>query len=220
MVRACVIPNNEFVNVQVDHVTRCANDFYELFEKCFGRKQCSYSVHVLSCHLLQIKGNEPLTFKSAFKFESFYSEMKNSFHPGTNSTLKQILSNVIMKRYVEHHVCSISIYLKPDKLSRNGQPVKQSKECNDLIYTYIDNHYEIYKVCSPPDETHVSCLRQGFYPATFPLTPHLTWSDVGVFRVGPSCHLPCNIELNAVCGKVLKVDKYFITCPVNILREK
>ena len=101
MIRSCVIPNNEFVNVPENDVKMCCEQFYKIFNEVFGSQNCTYSVHVVASHLQQIRGSMPLTFNSAFKFESFYSEMRNCFRPGTTSTLKQIFTNVLMKRCVE-----------------------------------------------------------------------------------------------------------------------
>ena len=103
--RACVLPNDEFRNVNEENVEDDSTKFYNLFQKLYGQKNCSYSIHLAGSHILAIRGNRPLTFKSAFKFESFYSEMRQLFHPGTNSTLKQILENCYAKRLLEYHSC-------------------------------------------------------------------------------------------------------------------
>ena len=86
MIRACIIPNNEFENVSKDEIKHCCNLFYKTYETVHGQKQCSYSIHVVCSHLLQIRGKHPLTTTSAFKFESYYSEMKQCFQPGTTTT--------------------------------------------------------------------------------------------------------------------------------------
>ena len=111
MIRACVISNDEFRNVDENYVISACGKFYKLYEKLFGQKNCTYSIHVMSSHLLQIKGNRPLTHKSAFKFESFFAEMKNLFQAGTVSPLKQILQNCYVKRILEHHKCKKNNFL-------------------------------------------------------------------------------------------------------------
>ena len=223
MIRACTLPNNEFIHVDKNCIKLCAEQFYTIFNEVFGSQNCSYSIHVVSSHLLQIRGDNPLTFNSAFKFESFYSEMKNCFKPGTTSTLKQLFSNVLMKRIVEYHTCQTTLFLKADKAQKtNGPIVAQAKECNDLIYTCDDtsNDHIIYKIMKINDDNSLSCVRYGQYSVKFPLVPNLNWSSVGVYRAGPTCSIPCNIPRHLVKGKVIRVGIYLITCSSNILREK
>ena len=179
-------------------------------------KNCSYSIHVVCSHLLTIRGNQPLTFNSAFKFESFYAEMRNCFQPGTTSTLKQILQNVIMKRTVEHHVCLKSMFFQAEK--RHDQN-KVPRECNSIVYTFENETYNFYKIISIEDDVFI-CLKYGTYQCVFPVMPTLNWSNVGVFRCGPIDSRPFTIPLSTICGKAIKVDKYIISCPFNVLREQ
>ena len=185
IVRACILPNCEYASIDTEVISDYAIQFYNLYEQSFGSKQCSYSIHVISCHLLQIRGKNPLTFTSAFPYENFYSEMKNSYQSGTKSTLKQIFSNVLMKRLVEYHVCESSLYFKPDKKSKNGEIVKHPRECNDLLYTFQSNEYQLYKLIDIVNDELFSCVQIGTFPAHFSSAPHMNWNDVGVFRAGP-----------------------------------
>ena len=105
MIRACVLSNEEFRIVNVEDVKSACKKFYILYEKVFGEINCTYSIHVVGGHLLSIKQNRPLTFKSAFKFENFFSEMRHLFQAGTISPLKQILKNCFVKRLLEYHFC-------------------------------------------------------------------------------------------------------------------
>ena len=219
ILRACVIPDDEFMLIDSAFITQCTHRFYTLFQNVYGKTNCSYSVHVFCSHLLQIRGNVPLTFRSAFPFESFYGEMKNSFCPGTQSTLKQILRNVIMKRCVETHVCEKSIHFKPDRKPKNGQKPKLTKECNDLVYTFQSPLYNFFKIMSINDDDDFVCSRIGKYQANFPL-PEIDWSTVGVFRLGPISCDTVILHRNALSGKLIKIGKYVMTCPMNILREK
>ena len=96
MVRACIVPNNEFVNIGNDTIKAISNNMYDLYEKLFGKTNCTYSIHVVCSHLLQIRGET-----SAFKFESFYGELRRSFVSGTPSTLKQMLQTVYLRRFFQ-----------------------------------------------------------------------------------------------------------------------
>ena len=58
------------------------------------------------------------------------------------------------------------------------------------------------------------------YNASFAAIPDLDWSKVGVFRLGPFTAETCLLRPIQFSGKLIKVGKYVITCPSNILHEK
>ena len=129
MVKSCVLPNEKFEHVEKQTIHEACELFYNLFFELFGHQNCSYSIHIVGSHILKVRGNVPLTERSAFPFESFYSEMQNLFKSGTHSPLKQILGNTIMKRTSEHHNCEKSIHYKEyQKHKKNGKK---------LIHLYI-----------------------------------------------------------------------------------
>ena len=217
MVRACVLPNNEFSNIDKATVESACEKFYISYELLYGQINCTYSIHVIS-HLLLIRGEQPLTERSAFKFESFFSEMKQLYHPGTVSSMKQILQNCYMKRMLENHKCEKEIFYCPKKKNCIQNP---GKENNSLIYTYNDqNNVCIYSIIKIIDQNTFQCNRNGKFKATFPLAPEYDWSKVGVYKVGPMSEESCMIQKKNISGKVLKVNGYFITCPINVLVEQ
>ena len=118
IVRACTISNKEFNEISKKKIEQVAESFYKNFESVYGKHNCSYSVHVFPSHILQIRGDEPLTSKSAFKFENFYAELRNLFQPGTQSTSKQILQNCYMKRQLEFHCCEKKFVLMLKKMEK------------------------------------------------------------------------------------------------------
>ena len=69
IIRACVIPEDHFEHVSVQLIMQMCNKFYVLYEQLFGLPNCTYSVHVLCCHLMAIRELGPLTSTSAFPFE-------------------------------------------------------------------------------------------------------------------------------------------------------
>ena len=214
MIRACVLPNEEFSKINVEVVENACKIFYQLYEELYGQINCTYSIHTSSSHLLRIKGSRPLTYKSAFKFEGFFSELRNLFQPGTVSPLKQILQNCFMKRMLEYHVCEKSLYFSPEKN-------KTARENNSLIYTYgEDEKITMYKIFEILDENNFNCKKQGKFQTSFPLTPEYNWSDVGVFKIGPLSDESYVVNINSIKGKVIKVNGYLITCPRNVLNER
>ena len=152
----------------------------------------------------------PLTDTSVFKFESFYGEMRRSFVPGTMSPMKQALQNILMKRAVSHHCCKNSMLV-----TNYETPL----ESNQMIYTFERKEYSVYEVSEIDGET-LLCYQVGKYPASFPETPEISWSEVGVFKRGGKSSEITNIEMSNICGKVLNVGDFMITCPKNILNEK
>ena len=210
MLRACIIPSEEFAQVTLDVVNDCCDKFYKLYEEIFGMENCSYYVHVFLSHLLEIRTHGPLTETSAFKFESFYGEIRRSFVPGTISPLKQILKNIYLKRYLKNHQCKDNIFL-----SNYDTPL----ESNKFVYTYNERQHHIYQI-SEIDGNSLTCNKVGKYQATFAETPHLNWADVGVFKKGDVCSENTMLHTSEIKGKVMIVGKYMMTCPINVLNEK
>lgn len=223
MVRACVLPNSEFRTLPNRLVSNACDNFYRLFEKLYGPKNCSYSVHVVPSHLLLIRGNQPLTFKSAFKFESFFAEMKQMYVPGTISTTKQVLQNCYMKRSLEHHKCEKTIFYDCKKKPVEGKPFLPGLENNYMIYVTDENNFHhFYQIIDrDPDNSDLFiCIKQGKFPFKTPLITNLDWGQVGVYKLGPTSEEEhCLIAQHEISGKVMKVDNLLITFPLNVLRE-
>lgn len=210
MIRSCIIPNVEFNDLDSDIVHSACKEFYELYESLFGVLNCPYYVHVLTSHLLKIRGKNPLTFNSAFGFESFYGEVRKAFVPGTPSPLKQILKNVMMKRVLGSHNCKLSI-----KYTVKNTP----KECNNLIYTYKNSKYQFYQIKANQEDKLFECQEINTNIKEF-TEKNLPWHRIGVFEKGDGFGETIFIHLDKIAGKVIEVEKLLITCPLNILREK
>lgn len=213
MIRACVLPEIEYVNINENEISYASNQFYTLFEKLFSAKNCTYSVHIIGCHLPQIRALGPLTETSAFAFENFYAELRKSFMPGTVSTLKQMLEKIYLKRTLTYHSCQKSIYY-----SVKDTPL----ESNSMIYTYENGTYNMYKITKIEKENSeiFHCNIQGKIDIDFDEAADVDWSKVGVFKEGATGNDDIIIEKKNVRGKVLKISSLLITCPINVLLEK
>ena len=210
MIRACVIPNEEFEEISLSKIDQCSKEFYILYAKLFGIANCTYYTHVVGSHIVDIRFHGPLTLTSAFDFESFYGEVRHSFVPGTRSPLKQIMRNILLKRTIGPHCCESSIHY-----STKETPL----QCNNLVYTYEDGHYQLYKIMNI-EESIFSSVKIETDIAFYPETPSLKWELVGVFKFvafGTELH---NIHKENLKGKLIIVNDLIITCPNNILREK
>ena len=210
MFRACTVPNEEHAKIPENLIHSCMDTFYILYEKLFGLINCTYSVHVVSSHLPEIRGEDPLTETSAFCFESFYGEMRNSFTPGTVSSTKQIIQKTFLKRILGKHSCNSPITITAHDTAL---------ECNSLVYTYENGAYNFYKVIGI-DQNNLTCYKQGKFPCQTNEAPNLRWDLVGVFERGGVLEDKVNLSLNEVKGKVMVVNNYLITAPNNVLREK
>ena len=209
-VRSCVIPSDEFSAVKLQDIRNCSETFYKLYEKLFGMQNCTYNLHTFCSHPLEIRTHGPLTQTSAFKFESFYGEIRRSFVPGTTSPLKQIMKKIYLKRNISTHYCKNSIFI-----SNYDTPL----ESNKLIYCFRRKQHFIYEIVDI-DGKIISCNKVGQYPVTFDETPTLKWSTVGVYKKGGVCSDITKINSSEIAGKVIQVGDYLITCPINVLNEK
>ena len=213
VIRACVITNEEFHKIDKKFINKCCQNFYNNYEKMYGPNNCTYSIHIVCSHLLQMRGKSPLTSRSAFCFESFYSEMKNLFCPGTISPLKQVLQNTIMKRKIGNHQCQNSIVF-------NAKPKKENRENNHSVYTLTENGHNFYSIISSNDDDTYTCVKQGKFNASFNDIIKKNWSDVGVYKLGPLCTVPVVIKKKDIAGKVIQVNNHLITYPNNVLLEQ
>ena len=220
MIRGCLVPNEEFPNVDKSHIESACKNFYLIFEELFGQNNCSYSIHVVPSHLLQMRGDNPLTSRSAFKFETFFSEMRHLFQAGTASTVKQVLQNCYVKRMLEYHHCQKQTFYSAKKKPKPGKPFNPGKEDNSLIYTLNENKkITVYSIVEKISEHEFLCNQQGIFSYKMPLVPHYNWSSVGVFKQGPISEEVHKIKAKYIKGKVMKVQNLLITCPLNVLHE-
>lgn len=212
MIRSCIVPTKEFQPIDLNHIYKACKQFYILYEQLFGMTNCTYNTHIVSCHLIDMRVHGPLTFTSAFGFEAFYGEMRNSFTPGTQSTLKQIFQKTLLKRALSYHCCENSIFY-----SERDTPL----ESNNLIYCFEDLQHEMYKIIKVEKDSLI-CYKQGKFDYKFKETAslNLNWSQIGVYKKGGVMETITVIPKKKVAGKVIKVGEFLITCPANILREK
>lgn len=159
-----------------------------------------------------MRSHGPLTFTSAFVFENFYGEMRNSFTPGTPSPLKQIMSKILLKRQIEYHSCNAEITFTN---------YDTELECNNLFYTFIHLKYRFFKIIDIDSENDIMvCKEIEKEEPEFEDTPSLKWEKVGVYvELGELLEIH-RVKKTDICGKLIRVKQYLLTCPMNILEEK
>ncbi len=69
--------------------------WYKGYEAAFGKQNCSYNTHTFS-HVRKVRELGPLSETCAYAFEGHYNHLKKSYRPGTASTGKQALSNMLV----------------------------------------------------------------------------------------------------------------------------
>lgn len=210
LIRACTLPQKEFQQISLELIENTCEKFYKLYEKLFGEVNCTYNTHVVGSHMLEMRHHGPLTFTSAFSFEAFYGEIRHSFVPGTQSTLKQIFEKILLKRTLAFHSCHISIYYSDHETSL---------ENNTLVYCYRNLSHIIYKIVKVL-ENEVICLKVGKKSHTFKETPQLDFGSVGVYKKGLISDEEITIKKDQIDGKVIEINNLLLTCANNILREK
>ena len=212
MIRACVLPSEEFHKVNLDELEYCCQEFYKLYEQLFGASNCSYNTHVVGSHLIEIRCHGPLTLTSAFGFESFYGEVRQSFCPGTVSPLKQIMEKVLLKRALGPHTCKQKMTLTTHETSL---------ECNNLVYTFENRRYSLYKIIEiQEDEQMLKCVKISTRKKKFVDAFTLNWESVGVFELQSITDDIVEIDMSSVAGKIVKCNNILLTCPKNVLEEK
>lgn len=105
VIRACILPSKEFQQINLGDINMYCRQLYKLYEAPYGPHNGTYNTHVVFSHLLDMREQGPLTQTSAYSFENFYGEIRNSFVPGTISPLKQIMKKVFLKRKLISHSC-------------------------------------------------------------------------------------------------------------------
>lgn len=212
MIRSCILPSNEFKLLQLEIIKSCCKEFYCLYEELFSAKNCTYNMHSMLSHLIDMRYQGPLTYTSAFGFENFYGEIRNSFVPGTPTTVKQIMKKTLLRRSLMKHSCHPTI-----KYSN----YETALERNNLIYTYKHDQYIFYKIVKVSDN-QLHCVEIDKKKHKFKETPTLKWETVGVFKYdkqGEKKDIKL-IDPTAVGGKLIQVKELLITCPINVLEEK
>ena len=79
--------------------------WYIQFQHQFGKGACSYNIHLVGSHLLEIRKMRSMTETSAFPFESEYGSLIKRIVPGTRHVGKQALVNTFLAVSRDHHSC-------------------------------------------------------------------------------------------------------------------
>ena len=152
LVRAVSLPDKYFRRITTD-LHEVVAQWYRLYVKAFGPKNCVYNVHLFG-HLLRLRELGPVTETSATRFEDHYSQLKKSYRAGTDSVGKQAIQNLFLAQQTGHHC-------------------RKSMQILDRVTTKVDDRYvytendKIVRICSvQPDHIvgHIVPVEAGHFP--------------------------------------------------------
>ena len=193
--------------------------FAGLYQRTFGRDNCTYNAHVFG-HITKLRQLAPLTDTSAFPFESFYHQMKQSYALGTTSMCKQAILNVLMRIQEGGHSCKKPIIYKTKAASQSD---------DTLIFT---EGHQMFQIRSMEDGgTLFRCSKIHKSDYTVMVNDGKTMLDFGQIGVytydGVEDYNPADLAApntmevpkRDVQGKVVLVHGFLVTIPIHVLVE-
>jgi hypothetical protein len=186
--------------------------FYKLFQDLFGKEVCSYNVHIWGVHFNRMRRVRSLTESSAFPFESFYGDLLKKFCPGTPSTEKQILLNMLLTaRCRVHNRCQ-------HRLSHSAYEtaIKQ----NNVVVTKRGDFYILEKN-NNAEHTSFQARRvilEDYMPQRCPVVVS-RWNLVGIYRYGGREDGLVCLEEADIATKAIIVGDTIMSVPVGNITE-
>ena len=103
--------------------------------------------------------------------------------------------------------------MKPIRIGCTG------KSRDDLIYTFEDGHYTLFKVVSMTG-TRYLCKEYNISGKTFNKEPTLQFQQVGVFNNHGFKTEKITVRPSEIKGKVFSLGAILMTIPSNVLLER
>ena len=140
VVRAVNLPDSALASLgeKVD-LERTFQYWYEIFEASFGKRNCSYNVHIFASHLLAIRQVAGLSDLSAVDYEDHYNLLKRSYRPGTVALGTQALQNTHLAKLYGGHNCKRSKNLSLMSTARVEDRLVFTKNKRIVKLTAIEN---------------------------------------------------------------------------------
>ena len=97
---------------------------------------------------------------------------------------------------------------------------RSAKSRDDLIYTFADDNYRLFKVLEELPDDRFKCREFNISPKSFKRHPTLDFGNVGVFNNhGYRSHRTV-VSINDVKGKVFSTGSLVMTIGRNLLTER
>ncbi len=207
--RSYVLPEYEFEVTSEVLLARLTVQFCKDWQRVFGEQNMLYNLHMLSHlpHIRQRKG--PINNFSCYPFESSYSVVKNSQHPGTESLGKQAILGVFAKLVAKEkdHRCGQSLKISTQETSK----------CNDTILAL--GPAEFIQVTSISDDgTKVTGNRiviEDFWPR-MTVDPQ-GWMKVGVSNFREVSDESVTVDVSDLYGKGILCHGIITSVPKCVL---
>ena len=126
------------------------------------------------------------------------------------NTSKQIMQRTYLRKFRPHKDCK--------KKMREIKPGKTNKSRDDLVYTFTDGQYSLFKV-EEVNGNILTCSEINFVPKIFQRHPDLMFHLVGVFQDLGKKNVMRKLNRKQIKGKLVRVRGLIITVPCSVLLE-
>lgn len=121
------------------------------------------------------------------------------------------MEKMLLRKYRPHDTCVTEMKpLRPDTTLKSQ---------DNLIYTYEEKQYTLYKVLEVGDNDHYKCVELNIEDKSFSRELTLNFGLVGVFKDHGLTTIEKDIELREIKGKVVSSKGLLFTVAKNILQE-
>lgn len=195
------------------------DEFYWRYYEVFGKEMCTYNLHVMS-HLDILREKAPLTETSAFLFERSYGGLKFFNRHAKMSKGKRGLEKVLMRATVGHS-CKKTLKYRDQSTSRSDDTLIYTEVLPGMHEFYCLKKKDVDKDGRTCKGQHLACkIRTGSYTVILREGQHnLNMSDVGAYQYLEEEEDSFYIQEHKIRGKAIRVEKYIITVPMNVLLE-
>ena len=204
LVKIMVVPDKYYDIIKTRYdIQRIVDKFLLDFEELSNGFHAVYNFHAFK-HILNVRELGVLTESSAFCYEDYYSEVKNSYSLSAASKWKQIFQSFYLRRKYKSHQCKVKLFFNESTTSKN----------DDTIVFY---NFNFYKICKIINENLI--CNKILVETYFSDIADINMSDSLIFKFNKLDRKVVTILKSNVDGKGVRVDDFIIFVPNNVLFE-
>ena len=128
----------------------------------------------------------------------------------TANVSKQMMQKLLLRKFRAHSICLPD--MKPIVLGATP------KTRDDLVYTYVNSQYHLFKVTEIDDECYI-CKEFNVTAKNFRRHPNLDFGKVGIFRNFGFKTTVHRLKWSEIRGKVICIGSLLMSVPKNVLVE-
>ena len=95
-----------------------------------------------------------------------------------------------------------------------------SKTADNLVYTFKDKEYKLYKILEVMDDRAVYAQELNVVKKVFERHSELLFGTVGVFEDQGCLTTKTILQRDEIAGKLVKLPNLYLTAPRNVLTER